>query len=158
MNKEKNMKSLKELIEELERIISMKFEVMEGNIAMSMDKVIAIAPEGLWEKKLGLNGYIEVSISDFCPEVVRYSAEAMHEVVYMKYNLPRPVRTLSGKETREVSYKAVPFLAIVYLLKKFYGIVYIYLNIERLAPLIIRPHKLGEDKGGYEGLIAPKFI
>jgi|GEM_PF-6351878 len=25
-----------------------------------------------------------------------------------------------------------------------------YLNVERIAPLIIRPHKLGEDRGVYE--------
>ena len=151
------MNSLKELVEELRKITLMEFEIAEENVAMSVDKVVAIAPEGLWERKLGLDGYIEVSISDFCPEIVQYSSE-MHRMVYMKYSLPKPVRTLSNRKTSEVSYKAVPLLAIAYLLKRLYEEVHIYLNVKRLTPLIIRPHKLGEDAGGYEGLIAPRFV
>jgi len=152
------METLEELVKKLERITLTKFEVIGENVAMSVDRVIAIAPEGLWEKKLGLSGYVEVSISDFCPEIVQYGAEVTHGMIYMRYDLPKPIHTPSGEEIREVSYKAVPLLAIVYLLKRFYGRVYMYLNVERIAPLIIRPHKLGEDRGGYEGLIAPRYV
>jgi len=151
------MNSLKELVEELRRITLMEFEMAEENVAMSVDKVVTIAPEGLWERKLGLDRYVEVSISDFCPEIVQYGSE-MHKTVYMKYSLPKPVHTPNGRKTSEVSYKAVPLLAIVYLLKRLYGEVHIYLNVERLVPLIIRPHKLGEDAGSYEGLIAPRYV
>jgi len=149
---------IKELVEELERITLTKFEVKGENEAMSVDKVVAIALEGFWEKKLGLDGYTEVCISDFCPEIICYGADATRGTVYLKYSLPKPISTLSGNKTKEVSYKAVPFLAIVHLLKRLYGMFYIYLNVERLAPLIIRPHRLGEDKKGFEGLISPRFI
>jgi len=149
--------SLKELVEELESITLTKFEGVDENVVMSVDKVVTIAPVGFWEKKIGLNGYVEVSVSDFCPEIVKYGAELTYGMVYMKYSLPRPIRTLGGGETREVSFKAVPLLALIYLLKRFYGRFYIYLNVERLAPLIVRPSRLGVDEEGFEGLIAPRF-
>ncbi|MCS7365170.1 MAG: hypothetical protein NDF54_07030 [archaeon GB-1867-035] len=151
------MKSLREFVEELERITLTKFELIGENVAMSVDRVVTVAPVGYWERKIGLDGYVEVSLSDFCPEIVRCDGEVMGGMVYLRYSLPRPIRTLSGGETGMVSFKAVPLLALIYLLKRFYGRFYIYLNVKRLAPLIVRPSKLEVDEEGFEGLIAPRF-
>ena len=155
------MVSFKNLVNEIAKISSIEFDIdcLGKNTAMSKDKVIAIAPEGFWEKKLGYEGYINVDITDFCPEIVHYGTEVVHIVFYLKYELPSPIYDqLHKKEISEISYKAIPLLAIAHLFKKYYGSVYIYLNINKLAPLVIRPHRFEEKEEGYEGIIAPRII
>lgn len=75
----------------------------------------------------------------------------------MKYTFPKVIQTSSGKKAKEIKYKAIPLLAITYLLKRLYGKAYIYLNMKKLAPLLIRPHKPEEIGEGYEGLIVPSY-
>ena len=150
------MNLLKTFVKELEKITLKKYNFIKTNVVMSADKVVAIALEGEWEKTVGTNGYVEVDLSDFCPEILQYGTET---AFYLKYSLAKPIRSFNGKEIKEVSYQAIPLLAIMYLFKKMYGEVHIYLNVKRLAPLIIRPGKLGErGKRYYEGVIAPRVI
>lgn len=155
------MVSFKDLVNELIKISSIEFDIgcLGKNTAMSKDKVVAITPEGFWEKKLGHEGYINVDITDFYPEIVYYGTEVIHVVFYLKYKLPSPIYDqLHKKEISEISYKAVPLLTMAYLFKKYYENVYIYLNINKLVPLLIRPHRFEEKEEGYEGIIAPRII
>jgi len=153
------MNLLKTFVKELEKITLKKYNFIKTNVIMSADKVVAIALEGEWEKTIGTNGYIEVDLSDFCPEILQYGAETAYRTFYLKYSLAKPIRSFNGKKIKEVSYQAIPLLAIMHLFKKMYGEVHIYLNVKRPAPLIIRPSKLGErGKRYYEGLIAPRVI
>ena len=154
------MVALQEVISLLEGIASVKLEKDEElgeNLAISRDRVVALAPEGAWERKLGAGKLVEVSIADFFPEVVRYGTEVVHVVFYLKYRFPKPVYdTLHGREVQEVSYRAIPLLAAIHVIKRLYGRVHLYLNSERPAPIIVRPNPLGQNKG-FEIVIAPRI-
>mgnify|MGYP000120728995 FL=1 len=158
------MVDAEEIVKLIEELISVKLEATEvctrclgcGSY-LSIDRTLAVAPEGTWEEKKSRGQYTEIELADLEPEIVKYGTKIEHEVLYLRYRYQKPVyNPLSKNTVTEVSYKAELVLAAAYIIKKLYNRLHVYVNIEEVAPLIVRPNKLGENKD-YEIIVAPRI-
>jgi len=158
------MVDAEEIVKLLEELISVKLQATEVctrclgcRSYLSTDRTLAVAPEGTWEEKKSKGQYTEVDLADLEPEIIKYGTETEHKVLYLKYRYRKPVyNPLSKNTVTEVSYKAELVLAAAHAIKRLYNRLYVYVNTEEVAPIIIRPNKLGENKD-YEIIVAPRI-
>ena len=154
------MRELEEIIELLGKagITGLKLGGMGKGTAISSDQVLAVAPEGFWEEKQGVEGYVEVNVADFYPKLFEYGEEVPRSELYLEYELPSPIYDPVNKVmVQEFGYKAILVLASMYALKKLFGEARLYLCLKDPKPLVVKPSPLGTSRRGLECIIAPRI-